>query len=233
MSALFRLFVIVSTGSLLGAFVVTGAPAVARAARVRGAIDAVARPTAALRTGFTRKLIVPNPESAPRRKPDVALFLAVKDGESFPIPAPTKHQRVTVVGLEFSPSIASCASDAQVTFYNAERESLSLTVDGEDFGDVAPGATKTYVCSPGQPLRIIRVKQFPHMQAVVYVGEVGVAAVPDDRGKFSFEAPKGKYELRVLGRDGIVLKNEVTVDDSDLNLGRLDVGAAGAEPPSE
>ncbi len=211
-------------GLVLATVLMTAAMGVAWAARVKGTISVAETSRVGNRIGFARKRIVTLPPSATLSKPAVALFLAVEDGNSLPIPAPTAHQSITIEGLKFSPNIASCASDAQVSFVNADRDAVTVTVDGEAFATVEPGAQKTYVCSPGQPLRVIRVEQWPHMQALVYVGEVGVAAVPDDRGRFTFDAPQGDYELRVIGRDGIVLRQKVTVANNDLNLGQLDVG---------
>ena len=199
----------------------------AEAARVRGTLRELNVEFSGKLLGFTRTRVAAPAESIEERRLPVALFLAVKNGESYPIPAPTEHQIITIDGLRFTPNIASCASDAQVSFVNADREPVTLTVDGRELGTIAPGAQKTYVCSPGQPNRVVRVVEWPHMRAAVYVGDIGVADVPNERGRFAIEAPRGTYELRVVAKDGVVLAQDVTIEKRDVDLGRLEV--AGPE----
>ena len=232
MSQLFRLRV--ALAATLGLISVVG---VAQAARVRGSIrDQEVTVTGKL-LGFTRTRVAPPVPSATTRIRPKAIFLAVKDGESLPIPPPIEHQIITLEGLRFSPNIASCASDAQVSFVNADRKAVTLTIDGNDFGTIGPGAQKTYVCSPGKASRVVRVHEWPHMRAMVYVGEVGVAAVVNDRGRFKLDAPRGSYELRIIALDGVVLARDVKIERRDLDLGVLEVakpgGPAGEPPPSQ
>lgn len=232
MSHLFRL----STVAGVVATIAILAPG-AEAARVRGSISDLELKVTGRMLGFTRTRVAAPVKSATRRKQAVALFLAVKDGESLPIPMPTKHQIITIEGLQFMPDIASCASDAQVSFVNADRDPITLTIDGAELGSIAPGAQKTYPCSPGEPVRIIRAVEWPHMRAMVYVGEVGVAALPDRWGRFNIDAPRGVYELRVLTRDGVLKTREVEVERRDVDLGKLDLAKsdsqAGDQPGNE
>ena len=228
MSKLFRL-----RSVLLSTVAIAATATAAEAARVRGSIRGPQIEVTGKLLGFTRTRVAAPAEGSTRQERPVALFLAVKNGESLPIPAPTKHQIITLDGLRFSPNIASCASDAQVSFVNADREPVTLTVDGTELGTIAPGAQKTYVCSPGRADRVVRVKEWPHMRALVYVGEVGVADVPNDRGRFSLQAPRGVYELKVVSLAGVVMERDVTIEKSDVDLGRLEVAApTGAEPKS-
>lgn len=197
------------------------------AAKVRGSFDNLEVSVAGKPLGLTRTRVAAPSEDAVRLRRNVALFLAVKNGESLPIPSPKKHQIITIDGLRFSPNIASCASDAQVSFVNADREPVSVLIDDSELGVIAPGAQKTYVCSPGKATRTVRIREWPHMRALVYVGEVGVAGLPSDRGRFSIDAPRGSYELQVIDRDGLIINREVKVDGRDVDLGKLDVATSG------
>ena len=228
MSQLFRLPGAGTTVALL--ILVTG---VAEAARVRGSIRDQETEVAGRLYGFTRTRVARPARAVTSKIRTTAVFLAVKDGESLPIPAPVEHQVITLDGLRFSPNIASCASDAQVSFVNADREPVTLTIDGAPLGTLGPGAQKTYVCSPGKPTRVVRVREWPHMMAVVYVGEVGVAGLVNDRGRFVLEAPRGSYELRAITLDGVILSRDVTVERRDIDLGtlKIDEPAGGAPPP--
>jgi len=227
MSAFFRFRAVLAAA--LTAVVTAVVPAAsADAARIRGTLKDLEVKVTSKPLGFTRIRIAAPSEAAARRSRSAALFLAVKDGESLPIPAPKEHQIITIEGLRFSPNIASWDSDAQVSFINADREPVTVSIDGEVLGTIDPGTQKTYVCSPGKPNRAVRVEEWSHMRALIYVGEVGVAGTPNPRGRFSIDAPRGTYELRVLTQDGVAFSTEVEVKNSDKDLGRLELGKTEA-----
>ena len=229
MNKLFRVF---GLGyAVLAALLVGILTLPAEAARVRGSLKELDVEVTGRLLGFTRTRVAAATPNAQRRKRSVALFLAVK--ESLPIDTPTEHQIITIEGLQFSPTVATCASDAQVSFVNRDRDPVTLTVGGVELGTIPPDAQKTYPCSPGDATRVVRVVEWPHMRATVYVGEVGVAGTPDDRGRFSIDAPKGSYELRVIGADGVLMTKEVDVDKRDVDLGNLAVAAPSGRPSSE
>ena len=110
MSKLFRFRVAVGILTASGAI---GLSFSADAARVRGTLGELEVAVTGKLLGFTRTRVAPAAKDGALRRRDTALFLAVKNGESFPIPAPTEHQIITIDGLRFSPNIATCASDAQ------------------------------------------------------------------------------------------------------------------------
>ena len=228
MSQLFRLRVVMGA-AILGVALTS----VAEASRVRGTIEDLEVEVTGKVLGFTRTRVAVPAEAATRQLRSIALFLAVKDGESLPISPPTEHQNITIEGLRFSPNIASCASDAQVSFVNADREPVTLTIDGAPLDTIPPGEQKTYVCSPGKPVRDVRVVEWPHMRAMVYVGEVGVAGLVNDRGRFTLEAPKGLYELRVVSINGVASVREVRIENSGVDLGRFKLGSLGGAPVSD
>ena len=233
MSDLFRLRAVLraprTAATVVGLCALALVGGAAHAAAVKGTLRGLEVEVTSTLLGFTRTRVAPPAEWALRRERPVAVFLAVRDGESFPIPEPSDHQIITIEGLRFVPNIASCASDAQVSFVNADQGDVTVTIDGRPLGTIPPGGQKTYVCSPGATNRIVRVTEWPHMRAMVYVGEVGVAGAPDERGRFKVELPQGKYELRVVTIDGAVMTREIEIERRDVDLGKLVVASPVGE----
>ncbi len=200
------------------------------AAQVRGSIKAPPKPVVTGKEGGYARTQVSAPAKAlAEKKRDVALFLLSK--ESLPIPAPTEHQKIVIHGRRFVPDVAACAVDAQVVFENQERDAVTVVVGGTKVGPIAPGESAAYTCSAGKPEdpRVVRVDGIRHMSALVYVGQIGVPARPNDVGYFTISAPQGTYELQYLTEAGIVARKPVEIQRSDVNVGAEDL-AQSAEP---
>lgn len=200
------------------------------AAQVRGSIKAPPEPVdVGKEGGYARTQVSAPAKALSEKKRDVAMFLFSK--ESLPIPTPTEHQKIAIHGRRFVPDIAACAVDAQVVFVNQEREPITVVVGGSKVGPIAPGESAPYTCSAGQPEdpRVVRVEGIRHMSALVYVGQIGVPARPNELGYFSISAPQGTYELQYLTEAGIVARKPVEIQRSDVNVGNEDL-AQTAEP---
>jgi len=156
------------------------------------------------------------------RIPEYALFLRVED--SLPLPDPEVAPVFRLRGFELVPHVASCPVDVVVTIVNETQRTLDLGIDGMPLGPVAPGAQTEWVCetgAEGAASKTISVDQHPFMTASIYVGEVGVAGVPDAEGRFELSAPAGTYELLVVAEEGIVARRDVRVADDPVDLGLI------------
>jgi hypothetical protein len=71
------------------------------------------------------------------------------------------------------------------------------------------------------------------MRGLIFVGEVGVAGRPEGDGRFQISVPEGTYQLKVIGRDGVLTTKAVTVAKADVDLGAIEIGAEAREeePP--
>jgi hypothetical protein len=206
----------------------TLAPSVARAAQVKGTIDApfVSMPERTL--GYTRTRVALPARGAATRRSDVAVFLRVK--ESLPIPQAPEPFRVRIIGLRFSPTVGACVVDGKVSFTNEDRTKVTVLIDQKPFGTLDPGESKTYECvSADAGFRRVTIKEWPHIRGSIFVGDVGIVAEPGTFGAFSMTAPQGKYELEILGDDSILSKSDVDVGNRDVDVGRI---AAGRSQPS-
>lgn len=205
-------------------------PLSVRSAPVRGRVDAPRPPQMDGILGYT-KTRVAGPSSALKDlRADVAVFLKVET--SLPIPKPDQNSSVAVQGMRLVPDVATCAVDGRVTFTNLDPEAVTVRV-----GDVelrlAPEASQDFECTAGDALRSVRLKEWPHIRGLVFVGEVGVAGTLDARGAFNLSAPDGKYELEVVTRDGVIARRPLEVKGSTVDLGAIDLAAPAEDPAGE
>lgn len=205
----------------------------ATAAPVRGKIQAQRPEATTERLGYTRTQVAAPSERAAGQIADTALFLKVE--ESLPIPQPTEVNAIEVAGLRLVPNVATCAVDSAVRFVNSQKTEVTLKI-GDDEIPLAPGASHDHECTAGNPQRTIRVKEWPHIRGLLYVGEVGVAGRPDARGSFNLIAPDGKYELLFIGRDGVLASRPVRIKGGSVDVGTVALDAGkdakdGTESP--
>lgn len=201
-------------------------PATASAFWVRGAVVAPPVPPGSPVVSLVRlRVVAPSPLEA-GRKQDVAVFLKVKT--SLPLSAPKDRPSISLDGLRLWPDIAACAVDGKVDFTNPSKAPITVSVGATDLGAIGPGETKTYECtvgSGGDEIRPVRVAEWPHLRATVFVGEVGVPGIINDKGAFQLEAPQGSYELLLVTQDGVRMRQPVEVA-KDVDAGTLTVEAA-------
>jgi hypothetical protein len=205
------------------------APELAHAAQVRGSIDSALQTSPERTLGYTRTRVALPSRLAATRRPDIALFLRVK--ESLPIPQTAEPFRVRLAGLRIVPAIAACVVDGKVSFTNEDRARVTVLIDQKPFGTLDPGESKTYDCvSADAGFRRITIKEWPHMRGSVFVGDVGIVAEPGNTGAFAMTAPQGKYELDVLGDDTLLAKMDVDVGNRDVDVGRIAAGKGTPAP---
>lgn len=195
---------------------------IGRAANVRGSVAPGIAKHAPDTVGYTRTRILA-PGKLSTRPDDLALFLKVKN--SLPLPAPTSVPTVELVGFRLSPQVAACAVDGKVQFKNSSSTSVTLKI-GDSPLTVPAGETKEYDCvvgKPGDDLRSLRIVEWPYARGAIFVGEVGVAALPGERGAFTLPASPGKYELLVVGLSGVVTTKEVELGKVDVDVGAIDL----------
>lgn len=216
----------------LVALVVIGPIGSAEAAPIRGVIKMAAHVDRSEQLGFTHTRVTSASEVRATLTQAVALFLKVN--ESLPIPKPEITAKIELTGLQLVPNIATCAVDSKMQIVNSESSAVTLQV-GTDSVRLEAGATHEYECTVGEPDRRVRVKEWPHVRGLIYVGEVGVAAMPEANGSFRMLAPDGKYELLIVSRDGVVTTLPVEVSGSSVNLKTIDLTAAAddGQPGSE
>ncbi len=162
------------------------------------------------------------------------MFLAAK--ESGVIPVPSEPYKVTIAGLELIPKVAACVIDGKVSFTNEDRAPVTVLLDDHAATTLAPGQTFVYDCRPGSSaLRKLRVKEWPHIRGVLFVGEVGVVGQVNAGGGFALAAPTGKYELQVIGDRGALTTKPVEIKAGDVDVGKLTITPVNertAEQPS-
>lgn len=195
----------------------------ASAATVGGSVDVSPRPWVEADTpkppGYVRLPVTAPAPAFERRGPASALFLQVV--ESLPIQPPADPVQLRLSGARITPEIVSCAVDERLSFLNQEDETVEIEVGDQRLGPVESGQSVEWTCaasSAGSTLKAIRVVQEPWVRASVFVGEVGVAALPTPDGRFSMSAPQGSYELLWIGRNGIIERRAVTVADRPVEL---------------
>lgn len=206
------------------------APQLALAAPVRGSLKAAPRTQNTEQLGFTRTRVSGPSARISSMTQDIGLFFKVE--ESLPIPKPEAPMTMEFKGLELVPDVATCAVDASVTITNAETTAVTLLV-GTESVRLEPGATHQYECTVGDAQRRVRVKEWPHVRGLVFVGEVGVAVAHDEEGNFKLVAPDGKYQLLLVSRDGVLTTRPVEVRGSSVNLGTIDLEATTSADGSE
>jgi hypothetical protein len=206
----------------------------AYAAQVRGTILAPAAAAETRTVGYTKTRVAG--AGRPRRT-DVGVFLEVTD--SLPLPPPSAKWPLKVHGMRFEPSVVSCVVDEEVVITNDDRGPVTITVGEEAVGEVPPGKSKSFKCQRGGS-NSVRVGEWPHMRAVIFVGEVGMAARPDGEGRFQFNVPEGTYQVKVIGSDGVLATKSVSVAKTDVDLGMIEVSDKGSgsdskeeEPPAK
>lgn len=174
-------------------------------------------------TGYTATRVAAPAASFRAPHVDGAVFLRSK--ESLPLPPPTAKWKLKISGLRFEPSVIACAVDETIEILNADRTDMTVGVGAETLQAIKPGATLSYLCQQDGVLRL-RVLEWPHMRATLYVGAVGITGIPGPDGKFSLNAPAGTYALEIIGPDAKLGELSVTVAQNAVDLGRIE----GATP---
>lgn len=222
---------ITGLGPAVSALFLAAAPA--GAAQIRGTLRAEPVPVdpAALPPLPSHTQIqVAQPAPAHRsRTPDLALFLEVES--SLPLPAPDAAARVTVRGFRLSPQVVSCAVDGKIELVNEGARSFDLQIAGRPVGRLEPDGRLEWICETGAggaETKTLSAAGLPFVVGQIYVGEVGVAALPDTDGRFRMSAPAGTYRLLIVSERGVIVEQPVTVGDDDVDLGVLVV--EGAQP---
>lgn len=205
---------------LLFAVLATGDPA--WAAEVRGRVERGVRGERYEQLGYVRTRIT-QPREDLERDESVALFLKVV--ESPPLEVPDEPQILAIRGTELIPSVASCAVDGQVVFANEDAWPVEVQVNGARLAIIPPGEERTYPCSAGVAVRNVRLPAWRHARGLIYVGEVGVAAPIDARGRFLIRAPRGTYELVVITADGVRVTQPLVLEAFFVNVGSIAVRA--------
>lgn len=196
----------------------------AQATQVSGRLAPVPADTALGLLGYSRTRVAMPSAEARARRADLAVFLKVRD--SLPLPESTARWTVEITGSRLVPEVVSCAVDEVVEFTNRERRRVSLSINGVAVAVLDPGASAPYSCRDGGRA-VIKLAEMPFAEGVLYVGEsVGIAGRPDANGRFNLDAPKGTYELRVLGSWGVMATREVNIDRTDIDLGLVDIEVA-------
>lgn len=214
------------TAVLAAAFATSGMLAdasIVEAAEIRGRVQA---PTMTLPTktlGYTKTRITAPSSLARNRRDELAIYLKVK--KSLPLSPPTQKRPVEIRGLVFRPSVITCVFDESITFINNERKTVTVNVGDTKLGQIEPGQQANYKCEVSGNHEA-RIKEWSHVRGAVFVGEVGVAALPDEQGSFQLSAPEGEYELQVIASSGVIEKAAVNVTNRDVELGLI-----GAEQP--
>lgn len=200
------------------------APAsVARAAEVRGVVALSPEATRVQTLGYTRtRVAAPSPLM---RAPvgDSAVFLRVK--ESLPLPAPSAKWGLEFTGLRMSPAVVACAIDESLVITNKDKAPITVVVGSETLEKLAPGASLTYLCQQAgwQKMRVV---EWPHVRAELFVGEVGVVALPGPDGKFAMTVPQGTYTLEIVTMGGGRVEVPVVMAGKDVDVGRVGPGVA-------
>ena len=203
---------------LLFAALATEGPA--EAAELRGKVERAAQDERYKQLGYVRTRTT-QPRDDLEREESVALFLKVV--ESPPIEAAEEVQTLAIRGTELVPGVATCAVDGKVVIVNQDAWPVEVEVDGESLATIPPGEERTYECSAGKTERMVRFPAWRHAHGLIYVGEVGVAAKVDDRGRFSLRAPRGTYELLAVTPRGVRTTRPLVVDSFYVNVGTLSI----------
>ena len=199
---------------------VLASPNLSQAANIKGVLERSPLPARTRTLGYARTRVTSAAEGTTTRQRDVALFLAAE--KSHTIPPAKAHAVIYAEGLRLNPSVVSCAVDGKIVFQNEHGFTLTVVV-GEERIQIGPGEAKSYGCQAEASGKhhSVRVEEWPHMRAAMYVGEIGVPALLNAKGQFTLAAPPGTYELQVVTSDAIIYRQPVRVARTDLNLGRI------------
>ncbi|MEM1022266.1 MAG: hypothetical protein AAGD10_19800 [Myxococcota bacterium] len=200
-----------------------GLPGIASSAPIEGSVDVSPQAWVEADTpkppGYVRLPVTAPASAYERRVPTSALFLQVV--ESLPITPPEARVVIRLEGGRLSPEVVACAVDEKLSFLNGEDQAVQIRVGDHVLVPVERGESVEWSCtasSQGATMKPIRVEELPWVRASVFVGEVGVAVRPGRDGRFSLEAPKGRYKLLWIGREGILAQRELTVDDRAVQV---------------
>lgn len=191
----------------------------ALAAEVRGVVSIAAEPARVADLGYVRTRVAVAAPAYRSPASETAVFLRVK--ESLPLPPPSAKWAVRFSGLRLVPAVMACAIDESLVLTNDEKTPITVTVGAETLQPIAPGASLTYLCQQAGWQKV-RVAEWPHVRAELFVGEVGVVAVPGADGKFVMNVPQGTYTLEVVSVGGGRIEVPVTVGTTNVDLGRLE-----------
>ncbi len=147
----------------------------------------------------------------------VQTTLFFKAVDTLPIPAPDRPYQVVIDGYRFLPAVSSCAVDGKLEILNRHPMPLTLKLDTEDIGPVNPGEAIVHTCTAGpkgDAIRTLSVVEHPFIRGSTFVGEVGVAVLPEPNGRFSASLPQGQYELLVVTSESVIHREAVEVQGS-------------------
>lgn len=201
----------------------------ALAAEVRGVVSIAAEPARVADLGYVRTRVAVAAPAYRSPASETAVFLRVK--ESLPLPPPSAKWAVRFTGLRLAPAVMACAIDESLVLTNDEKTPITVTVGAETLQPIAPGASLTYLCQQAGWQKV-RVAEWPHVRAELFVGEVGVVAVPGADGKFVMNVPQGTYTLEVVSVGGGRIEVPVTVGTTNVDLGRLEANNNPADGTS-
>jgi hypothetical protein len=214
---------------IAGAVLTALLPLSAEAVTIQGVLetpeDAPVTPARTIPGYIRQRVASPSAEMAGRR-PDFALFLRVED--SLPLGEPPPAPQMVIRGMGFRPSVVACAADGQVRFVNRDLSTRRVRLH-EEVLEIAPGDTAEWTCqagSAGAELERVELVGHPFARAAVFVGDVGVPALPDDAGRFRLDAVQGTYELLWIDRSGVVARRPVQVERRPVDLGAWSLGGS-------
>jgi hypothetical protein len=202
----------------------------ARAAEVRGTIAMPSELPEAQGLGFTRARVTAPSAAYRALRREAVVFFEAKD--TLPLPTPSARWKLRISGQKFEPRVLACAVDEQIELVNEDPRPLTVRVGNEKLEPLKAGASLTYLCQQPGP-KPIRIAEYPHAGAELFVGEVGLVAPLAADGRFSVQAPPGTYTLVVYDLGGRAHEAPVTVQQAPLDLGRIEPHAgrgAKAEP---
>lgn len=211
---------------VLFAVLATGVPA--EAAEVRGRVERGVRSERYEQLGYIRTRIA-QPREDLEREPSAAVF--VKVVESPPLEETPEAQVIAIRGTELVPAVASCAVDGQVVITNEDAWPVEIHLGGERLTTLEPGGVHSYACEAGEAERTIRLPAWRHARGLIYVGEVGMPAPVNDRGRFSVRAPRGTYEVVVITVDGVRTRKPLALESFFMNMGTITLTEERDDPP--
>lgn len=194
-----------------------GAPV--RAAEVRGTIVMPSELPEAQGLGFTRARVTAPSAAYRALRREAVVFFEAKD--TLPLPTPSARWKLRISGQKVEPRVLACAVDEQIELVNDDPRPLTVRVGAEKLEPLKAGATLTYLCQQPGP-KPIRVAEYPHAGAELFVGEVGLVAPLAADGRFAVQAPPGTYTLVVYDVGGRAHEAPVTVQQTPLDVGRIE-----------
>ena len=179
-------------------------------------------------------------ESSTKKPPDlsgVVVSLVPADGEPLP-QATTQHARMLQKDKTFLPHVLPVRAGTIIDFPNLDPifHNAFSNYSGEifDVGLYAPGTSRAVKFSRVGVVRVF-CNIHPAMSAVIVVLNTPYFAKTDSRGRFSLEAPPGKYELHVFHERASestlkALTRVIQVSDDPLPLAPIVISEAGYLP---